>query len=79
MLHELIERLAEELRRERDALLSELKEAMLESFVANLGADVTPAAWIEGDLDTMAIQFLDEEARASCRRPSRGCAPFGTT
>ena len=39
----------------------ELKQAIVEACLANLGPDGTPALWLEGDLDTMAVQFLDSE------------------
>ena len=39
----------------------ELKQAVVEACLANLGPDGTPALWLEGDLDTMAVQFLDSE------------------
>ena len=36
-------------------------QAVVEVRPANLGPDGTPALWLEGDLDTMAVQFLDSE------------------
>ena len=38
----------------------ELKQAIAEACVANLGAEVTPQPWLEDDLSSMTVQLLDD-------------------
>ena len=39
---------------------NELKQAIAEACVANLGAEVTPQPWLEDDLSSMTVQLLDD-------------------
>jgi len=41
--------------------VDDLKHAIYEACLANVGADHLPAEWLDGDLDGMQVQFLDAE------------------
>ena len=43
--------------------VDDLKQAIYEACLANIGADQLPAEWLDGDLDDMQVQFLDVEVR----------------
>ena len=46
----------------------ELKQAIAEACLANLGAEVTPEAWLEEDLSTLNVQLLDDEGEPMIMR-----------
>ena len=52
----------------------ELKQAIAEACLANLGMEVTPEAWMEEEeLDKMVVQILDARVRGCPGTPS-ACA-----
>ena len=48
----------------------ELKQAIVEACLSNLGADVTPAGWLEGQTASMAVQFLDPQGSVHTLKPT---------
>lgn len=42
----------------------ELKHALLEACVSNLGPDVIPTSWLNGRIDLMAVQFIGAQGGA---------------
>ncbi len=43
----------------------ELKQAIAEACLASLGSELTPALWLQGAFDTMAVQFLGQASGAA--------------
>ena len=39
----------------------ELKQAIGEACLSNLGAEVVPMPWLQGELESMTVQFIDPE------------------
>ena len=52
------------------ASAAELKQAIVEACLSNLGADVTPAGWLEGQTASMAVQFLDPQGSVHTLKPT---------
>lgn len=48
----------------------ELKEAICRACEENLGEDITPEEWMEGELDTMAVQFAQEDGKPMTMKSS---------
>jgi len=40
---------------------AELKHAIIEASLSQLGPEITPMSWLNGRLETMAVQFIDVE------------------